>query len=275
MNRMEPIRLAGRGACTVFAAAMIWSCASLSAVGQGASGPSADNGNTAVLMRRVASLRAQLQALDSKIADLRRRVPAAQEELEALMGRVGSIKPADPNDPDPPEKSGPMQVPYRPPFARVVHKGTPIVLVCQENCVSILDFEKFDSELEKAVKSQSQIQTLVKTGGKFDAGDFEIKIQFLVVGRDVMVLQEAERKEGQIGEAIKLATRAGSKVRTRLDELDAENSVIQFAVYPDSYDAFRQIREVVWEGKFSVNWIPLKHGDTISIGTSKGGIVEQ
>jgi hypothetical protein len=52
--------------------------------------------------------------------------------------------------------------------------------------------------------------------------------------------------------------------------------VVQFAVYPDSYDVFRKARELVWQRKgLRLNWQPMNHGDKIQFGSAEGGVVFQ
>jgi hypothetical protein len=63
-----------------------------------------------------------------------------------------------------------------------------------------------------------------------------------------------------------------SKLQIRLGKIEASKAVIQFAVYPDSFDAFRSLRAKIWNKKFSVNWSPMSHGEVLTIGGGSGGI---
>ena len=225
-----------------------------------------------LLRRRIAALRAQITAIESQIARLRQRMPQIEDEIKLLMERVGSIKLPEEETEELPEKE-PRAVAFRPPFLRKLKKETPLVLVCEEGRVSILDFERQEREFNKIADNKDALRSFVKSGGgKLDADDFEVVVRIIIAGSRLIILQEAARKPGHNGESLSMARQPRSRLRKRLAQLDANKSVIQFAVYPDSFDTLREIRKIVWQKKFSVNWMPMSHGEKITIGDGSSGV---
>jgi len=204
-----------------------------------------------LLRRRIAALRADIAAIESQITKLRQRMPQIEKKIDQLTDEVGSIKLPDPEEDteEPPEKKA-QAVAFGSPIVETVKDKdvkTPLALICEEGRVSILDLEKQSEEFNKIANNKNTLQHFVRSGGgKLDAGDFEVVMTVVILGSRVLISQVATRKPGHNGESLQMAIQPSSRLRKRLSQLDAGKSVIQFAVYPDSFNTFREIRKTIW-----------------------------
>ena len=227
-----------------------------------------------MLQRRMGGLRIRIDQLHGQIDDLQTRIPQLQDELARLMQEAEALEvTVDPEEAETPPEEEPREVPFRPPLLRYVQKETPLGIVCRDGRVAILDMDACNDALNELLKDSDEVRKL--RGGqraRLPAGDFEIVLQVIAIGPLVRIIMEAEARSGQSGELLDDAIRRDSRLAARLGSLDAEDSAIQFVVYPDSFEEFRQVRQFVWERKFSVNWFPISHGEPLLIGAGAGGI---
>jgi hypothetical protein len=82
-------------------------------------------------------------------------------------------------------------------------------------------------------------------------------------------------KAGRQGESLEDFLRGTSSSRKRLGQLKPEDNIVQFMVYPDSYDTFRAAREVIYDLKFSTNWIPRTSVQPLVLSGGTGGVGTQ
>lgn len=224
-----------------------------------------------MLQRRTMALRAQIASLDTQIADLSRRVPTIEQEIKRLTEQAKEIKvPVPEEEIDEPPKREPRKVGFRPPFQREVEKKTPIVLICQNNRVGILDFDAYDKNLDALLDDESRLQLLRQTkSATVDAGDYQIRLDLIAN----FVSQTVVAIPGNDGDNESAALRNNSRLMQRVAELNPSSDLIQIAVYPDSFDVFRAIRQELWKREFGIQWIPMPHGEELGIGS--GPITQQ
>jgi hypothetical protein len=223
-----------------------------------------------VITRRVAALRSQVQSLDAQINQLQQRMPPVEAEMDRLTREIGSLKAPETEDekeePEP-QNSEPRKVQYRPPLLRVVKKDTPLAIVCQNKRILILDLDEQDAAFKKIADDDAALQRFINAGGgKLPAGDFEIVVTITRITGGALISQKAIPRTDQSGDSSETALQPTARLQRRLASLDPEKNVLQFVVYPDSFDAFRTVRKPLWERGFSVNWLPLEHGDPINVG---------
>lgn len=231
-----------------------------------------------LLESRIAALRTQVGSLDRQIVSLRQRIPEAERQLDELIREAEAVSIPDPQSETEEEtEEDPREVPFRPPMLRTVQKGTPLAIVCTNNRAAILDLERYLEMEAQLMSNSSRLRSFLNGGGgKLDAGDFEI--QWVIVeerSTGWVVSKELVPKPNRRGESADIAVTESSNLQQRLRQLDAEESVIQFAVYPDSYDVFRAVRAVLWDRKFDINWVPYRHDKTIRISGTQGGVGAQ
>jgi hypothetical protein len=231
-----------------------------------------------LLARRVASLKAQIQTTDAQIALLERRLAGIEKTIDDLVEQADAIEMPEP-EPEEEEdrKKQPREVAFRPPILRTMKLETPLALICEEGRVYTLDFDRSNKAIKTCMDNEASLMQFINAkGGTFDAGDYDRVLTLTIRGNDVAISDRYARKSGSnLGEPHQDAVGSSSRLRKRLAELNAAKSAIQFAVYPDSFDMFRDVRQIVWDGKFNVNWNPMVHGEKLSVGASEGGIAVQ
>ena len=223
-----------------------------------------------MLASRVAALRAEIQGLDDEIARLDRQIPLTEDQIVALTKELGAIRIPDPQEEieeKPDDK--PRQVAFRPPQLREVDKKTPVILVCKDGVVTIIDLEEQDAAFEQILDDEAQLQDLLKAGATLPAGDYEIEMSILTAGSRILgIKRKVVPRAGKRGESRDAILKTSSNLRKRLKLTVPEECVIQIYVYPDSFDVFRDVRsKILWPQKFGVNWFPKSHNETMSIGS--------
>lgn len=235
------------------------------------SDPAAD-----LLLRRIQSLRSQVLRIESAIGALQSKAPAIESEIDRLLRDLESLQGPEPEKedekPKPAEK--PREVSFRPPLLRKVDKETPLAIVCNNRHVFVLDLDEENAAFKRIKEDSTRLQAFIKAGGgKLPAGDFEMELKLISIGGGTFYIQQTVHpKPGHAGEPFETALQDSSKLQTRLRKIDAAQSVIQFAVYPDSFDVFRGLRARLWDQKVGVNWFPMSHGETMKVGGGGGGI---
>lgn len=204
---------------------------------------------------RLKDARKELDRLKEKVKTVpppKDRPPAAPDEkaIDSLVGGGG----AGPKD----EKKDGKEVDFRLPMARKSKRDTKLAIVCLNKRAYLADFEA----IGEAIRDDPAV---LKTGGtvRAAAGDFDLKVTVAGLSRS----EELVLKPDRPGEAPARAKAPGSAFLTRLGELKPEENVLQFCVYPDSFEAFRELRAAAWERDFDeVGWIPVPVGAPIRLG---------
>jgi hypothetical protein len=238
--------------------------------------------------RRVAGLKLGLKAVDEENRDVEGRLKVLREDVEKLRSKVETIPaPAAPpvkkDDAKAdateipfrpgaggaaaavPEKKGAKEVDFRLARSRDSDRKSNLGVVCLERKVYLMNFPA----INEAVREELRVnKDFIKTGGtvRAKAGDFDLKLT-VTGGTQFGLRRELVLKTDHAGESAERAKAPGSALRTRLDALDPAENVIQFCVYPDSFDTFREIRALVWGQKFDeVGWLPFRVGEPILLG---------
>ncbi|MCY2987517.1 MAG: hypothetical protein NTY19_06595 [Planctomycetota bacterium] len=230
------------------------------------------------LAHRYAALEAQLLHLKEQIAKLDATIPKLEKQVDELTERTDLLIPRRSDESTKsPSKTPRKEVGYRRPIEqREKDLKTPVIFVCEENRVAIFDLDAANRELQEELRRKGRISL---TPGKsvtfkLNAGDFVLSVTGIAVGNDITLRQEGSRTAGCPGEPIADLSKSDSKIRKYLKQIESQaaSTVIQFIVYPDSYDAFREVRQVVWQGHFRVNWVPMSHGEKIVFGAGTGDV---
>lgn len=240
------------------------------------------NKNKSPSEQRIQVLYSTLQNLDQEIRKLDTRIPEMRKEVEELMMKVASLQPPDAAEPTPPDQPKPKTVEFRPPYQVESRKQTNICLICQEGRISQLDFEAVRKAYSIRALGQANVQSLlarktIRENVSIPSGDFDVKVEIIPINVrgntvDVRNIQEAIRKANHPGETPAEFQSKDSSLRKRLSALSAADNIVQFAVYPDSFDAFRIARQIVWSLKFDVGWDPMLSGEPyrFGAGSAKG-----
>lgn len=227
-----------------------------------------------LLLRRLGSLRGELETIGSQITELQRKMPMVEAAIEQLTERVGSLQMRQSDETAVETTSGkPHLVGFRPPITHTVKGDLPVLIVCQNRSVKIADFDENARAFKEIATDRSKLESFVKAkGGTLPAGDFDIQMTVLVIGSQVLVQQQLLEREGVKGETMEAAQQPSSRFRERLGKIQPGKAILQIAVYPDSFDLFRAVRSLAWEQNHnSIKWVPMEHGEKINIGSAGAG----
>jgi len=221
-----------------------------------------------LLRTSVYETRGDLQQVEQRLGPL-------EAELRSLAKRIAEIERISSRKRE--RQTGPRKVKFRPPLAHIVNKPKSLILVCEEGRITPVDITLDLAEFENADEFGAAARTVVETGAEQEVrmvgrlGAFDVRVRLKKM-QDVA--QQAGhwlvRKDGHLGESVEAINAAESKIGNRLRTADPETTRIAFAVYPDSFEAFRQLRTLVWERGFDVNWIPMESGTPIRLGGGPG-----
>lgn len=188
---------------------------------------------------------------------LAQRVPPLQGDLRKMIEQVEVIQPPKKKEEPPPAPKPPRRVNFRPPLEKISEKSD-IIFVCEEGGISYVDLEAINAAAKG--KQAADIQ--------FDIANSDFRAQGAYEdGRSILKLI---RKPGMRGETWEQAQKANSKFQKLLRSHPAEKYNINFSVYPDSQDVFRQARSLVWEKSYEVGWDPEEPGKPIRLGSGPG-----
>jgi hypothetical protein len=236
---------------------------------------------------RVRVLQGQLAAIDQKLATATAKLPGLKSQVQDLVAKINSVQApaaakAEPKEDVKEENLQPQRVEYRPPLYKKTDKKPSVIFVCREGRVLAVDLAALDAALDTASAAakaaNKDARSYLRTGAFFSlrAGDFDVSVVEVlerIRGNKIQLLPryEAVPKSGRAGESREEIEGTGSAFRAYLTKLNPGNVYLQFTVYPDSFDVFRQARSAAWARGFDLIWRPIEVGGKVKIGGGSGG----
>ncbi len=224
----------------------------------------ADPKSLAPLRTRINLLRSEIAAVEQNLKNLEAKLPQLRRQVQELIDRAGQVHPPKEQQNAKDEEKEAKTVEFRPPFSRESQKDTNAAFVCQENRIYLFDLAAFESALKQKNPQKGEKVQLA-------SGDYDVLIKDLVlvlVGNQIgrAPLGELILKAGHRGEALEQIHNPQSVFQVRLKQLDPAKNTLQFQVYPDSFQAFREARAIAWKLEFGLNWSPLEAGSNVKVG---------
>jgi hypothetical protein len=181
---------------------------------------------------------------------------------------------------------------YRTPISQPVHSEE-LLFECYQEKVTFIDIAALLTEVKRGMEEKGK---LLRDRWQIDdvtppAGAFRLRY---VVERDHELLDalggtvppastgnyhyglsewQVEPVATTRGENLQAALTAGSEFRQIVDGLDPERTAVTFWVYPDSFDLFRRLRDVLYQRDVIVAGRPLPNG--VPIASSRRGTVSR
>jgi hypothetical protein len=193
-----------------------------------------------LLVKNLAQVESALQAVE----DGNPSILELKNQVQELIDAVHALRVDQPKEEKKEEKPAgtARKVMFRPPLMRPNNRPTRWVVVCQDRRVTSYDLGTKHPESEHfELKQNGLAMELVRKPGQRHAGETET--EFLT---------------------------SGSKFRRQLQQYGPQDTNVQFAVYPDSFEVFRAARKLVWDRKFEANWIPQLPGVNVGVGYGAG-----
>lgn len=209
------------------------------------------------LQQRIAVLQTQVRQVDASIDDLNGRLQPLRQEIEELLEKLDRAQPPEKEAQEPPPREA-KEIAFRPPFEQLKLGRKTVSFVVEEGRISFLDFEEVDRQLANALQGKSTVVSI-----NVDLADSDFRLEGKA-SQDMLDLRLV-RRPGSPGETWEAAARPDSQFRKKLAQLDPQNVDVDFAVYPDSFEQFRQLRQLVWDNKFDLGWSPQSAGEPIKL----------
>ncbi len=206
---------------------------------------------------RLRNLEGQIQAVRQKLTANDGKVLALEKRVKELLEKAFSVqKPPAVAEEKPIEepKLQPIKVEYRPPLF-VLKKGEerPTLYVCKDARVFVLNQSSLRSQLQGKQVNQGDFFQM-------GTGDFDLVVSEFVFPR---IKFEAKLRPNKTGESLERISQADSEFMKHLTPLNKNRDKVIFLVFPDSYEAFRAARALVWRQGMTLEWYPRAAGDAI------------
>ena len=216
------------------------------------------------LKQRIALLEAQVGQVDASINQLNGRLQPLKQEIEELLESLDAVQPPPKKNEEKPRDKVTKEVPFRPPFERFDIDRRSVSFIVEDGRVSFLDFEEINKQLQKALAGKSGMVSI-----NFDLPESDFRIEGKASGQKAAL--KVVRRAGAAGEGLAEAEKENSRFRQTIARLSPKEVIVNFNVYPDSFDEFRSLRQIVWDGQFDLGWHPKKSGDVIELSYGSGG----
>ena len=255
-------------------------CLCVSAVAQQSSRRAPSPGASSPATRQHAQLLAEnIVAAEREVELLANNITALDREIARLIDELSSPPPAEENEAEAP--SGAKELKYRPPLARRTNLE-PLLFVCLEGRVIYPDFEavtRHRSKSEPTAEFRDQLRKAAWDAAPSELdvevpeGNFNLRYLYHFNDAGGLELDNllAVPKPGCVGELPEQLRSDTSEFMTELRKAVPASTVIQFIVFHDSFEAFREARAIAWELGFDVGWFPFAAGSDLVLGGGGGG----
>lgn len=229
--------------------------------------------------RESARLRRKVKDAAQDVDAIRSRLPLLQSDVAKLEEKLKGIEPTklkaeevEELDRNPAERArptrpgGPMAQPakkederatWRLPIAKESDRKTKLFVVCRYQKLYYFDLQALFDAIDK-----DDGRTADRNGTYFlQSGDYDAKFYPGYL--------EAVLRSGRTGETAEHALGPDSNLLKRFAKLPPDENIIQFSVYPDSYDLFRAIRKATYEREYEVAWNPKSADQPIRLVSGK------
>lgn len=209
-----------------------------------------------------------------KLDELTERIGKAREQIEYLG-----------------KNSKPGKVHrWRTPISQTV-QSEEIIFEIRENRIAAIDIGSMLDEVQESLRKAGEVlqNQWVMEGTTSPIGAFRLKYT-IERERPPGLLGEAGKPDDRAsfrygltgwevlpldpkrGEPLEQAMKEGSEFRRIVDNLDAKESAVTFCIYPDSFAAYRLVRDMLHERDMVVAGRPLPFEAPIAMSTKKGTV---
>jgi hypothetical protein len=231
--------------------------------------PQSDNSS------RLPALRVETNALEAQLKKRQDEIEKLRSQIAEMDREAARMQPKEYADPEGKEGK-PVQVAFRPPMLRATQKRAAVTFIMLHNRayfykdVELLNaVNEILSDLNKAVaadKDTSGFEAGIVR--RLPGGDFNVTIKVsnlkrIPGGFSAVFQGTLGVKPDAKGETEAEARTAGSNYSVLINALDADQSLVEFGVYPDSFDLFRSLRGPVLDRGLGYKWDPYVAGEDV------------
>ncbi|CAN5624113.1 hypothetical protein BH23PLA1_BH23PLA1_34100 [soil metagenome] len=224
---------------------------------------------------QTAGLEAEVAALQRLLQQIENERAQRQAEVERLFETASASQPRNSEQPEG-QPGPPAIVELRPPMLQETELATGTVFVLTNGRVYFLDIENFSNIYKFTI--QHVVESINKSANlksyqsgileRLRGGDFDVR--FTLNREQTELRATLALKAGSRGETVEQAWHPNSSYREQIDQLHPERHFIVFFVYPDSFELFRTVREIILEQNFHYNWTPINAGEELNLGPGRG-----
>jgi hypothetical protein len=199
-----------------------------------------------------------VRQVDASIDGLNGRLQPLRQEIEELLEKLDQAQPPPEKEAQKPPPRETKEIAFRPPFEQLKLGRQTISFIVEEGRVSFLDFEEVNKQVANALQGKSATVSI-----NVDLADSDFRLEGKA-SQEMLDLRLV-RRPASPGESWETAAQPDSRFRRKLSGLDPQNVDVDFAVYPDSFEQFRKLRQFVWDNKFDLGWSPQRAGEPIKL----------
>ncbi|AFY89197.1 hypothetical protein Chro_3765 [Chroococcidiopsis thermalis PCC 7203] len=123
---------------------------------------------------------------------------------------------------------------------------------------NLSDYDFFYEQLQEYYRWLQEYQDCITYKAQ-EFRTFQVRTSHYNVRLELEPFSEVyEPIEADVGESSKELKQENSEYKSILKKLSPQTDYLAFIVRPDSFETFRQAREIAWKDKFSVGWEPMK-----------------
>lgn len=237
-----------------------------------AQGPAA--GPSKVAKERAQLVEQQVEQTEKAVSGLKDRLDPLQERVQQMLDQVSTIAPDEEEEAEKPKEKKAKIVEFRPPLAYISNKQESVAVVCENGRATLLDFKAINDAIKPGI--DNEILPKVRQGqkgpwdGTWKATEGAFDVKYLIDINKNTIRLELVRKSSDRGETLAELAREDSVVGRIIRQADTSKTLMQCAVYPDSFEVFRAVRKLGWGKKMEVGWVPLPSGQPILLGSGSG-----
>ena len=204
------------------------------------------------LKNRLERIEAGTANAKTQVKNLNDEIDRLEKRLEELLQKSKSVQPApkETKEPDPPTDE-PRKISFRPPMEHLVEKSADFVFIANGGFAY--------------VRQVTAVQLINKTKTEGAAVIDELPLTYSVANDDGSLILKIRPEYKKLFRGIPELTDVIRAHETK-DELDKSRQMLEFVVYPDSFDAFAQARNIVVQAGFDYKFTPIASNNSFELG---------
>lgn len=217
--------------------------------------------------RTIRIVESRIEETNQAVGNLANRLVEDQKSLAKLVQQLKALQAIPRDAPAQPKATGTRAVEGRVPRMRPAEQDESIVFILENGRVTPVNLQ---IAMESAFQRANLRGGATKGVSSSPVGHFDVQYEIT----PTFLSFELVRKTGSehLGDSLAKFKSPGSESRRLIENTDSKTHYIQFAVYPDSFELFREVRSVAVQHGFEMGFVPMSPGQLISVGGGRGSV---
>jgi hypothetical protein len=213
---------------------------------------------------QMAEVEKKQEAQQKEIDQYTAKADALKQELDATEDALARLRAQLAETPD--VGTLPTKIVHLPNPRPAPKESKPLVFLCREGRVIFVDSAAYQEEAQQHVERLVQRRKLdsdpeagidcsviLEDFNSRRRGDQDFDLKLAITGRNLdLVLNRRERA----GESVEVLRRGRSRFLRQVSQIDPEQNYLQFIVWPDSFEAYLEAREIASKRNLLAGWNP-------------------